>query len=255
MNIEEKRKEVIKENFPMKKILIAICTLIIGIWFMYMFITNIINSEDYDEDWQDILVMIGLTCLGISIYILNDYFHNVILKPKKEVMYLDNKNKYICVYVNKKGRRFAYKKDDSKEEGKYYTVLKTKDYIYDVLEEVSENNNWASEILDKKEDSDKLLSSSMDIMGLMLLIIIILPLSYIATEKTSIANSSWYIPILCLSVSTITTIAFIITKVIHSLLKKIGININDTSIVFITAMCIAISILYIFGKVILKLNF
>ena len=65
---------------------------------------------------------------------------NIILKPHKDILFLKKNDHTDIYFIDKNGKRYNYDFGyDMLEEG-YYNVLKTHNYIYDVLEKT--NDTW-----------------------------------------------------------------------------------------------------------------
>lgn len=99
----------------MVSIMMIICTLymIYQKWLpLYIFCT--------------VLNFIGIKCWY-------DYFCNVIIKPKEEILYLIEKNGNRYIFINNKRKRFIVTRTRDYELNKFYLVLKTKDYIIKII--------------------------------------------------------------------------------------------------------------------------
>lgn len=142
MDLKVKRKEIRKKYFSIQGL--AAVSILGGVGLLFLFFSGIfgVKSIDmlYDCVYQNgITIIFGGFFLSVSLYCWLVFFLNIIIKPKKEVLYL-YRNEYNEVYfISRKGKRFICDKDNLKE-GCYYCVLKTHHYIYEVLEEV--NDNW-----------------------------------------------------------------------------------------------------------------
>ena len=76
---------------------------------------------------------------GVSWYCWIGFFFNVIPLPKKEILYLNKIDKGKAIFFNKKGKEFNYRSNQiDLIENSYYYVLKTHDYIYEILERTNE---------------------------------------------------------------------------------------------------------------------
>ena len=56
----------------------------------------------------------------------------MVIKPKKDVLYLISKKNNICTFIDKRGKSFFFK-DNNYIVEKFYVVLRTCDSIYDIL--------------------------------------------------------------------------------------------------------------------------
>ena len=140
MDLKQKRKEIRKEYFPREGIIIVTFLCVIGI-FMVKY-SGVLYVENYDMLYNciaknGILVIGGSFFIFIFLYCLLLFIRNIIIRPKREVLYLLYKEKKEVVFVSKKGKKFECDTEKDLIEEHYYTVLKTYDYIYDICEESS----------------------------------------------------------------------------------------------------------------------
>ena len=147
--MEEKRKQILKQNYHPQGIIILTILFCFG---MYIILSSKILEVKNVNMLFDILskycyeLCFAIYFVFLFIYILSSYILNFLVKPKKEVLYLYDNSFGSSIFINKKGKKFKVPFCD-KEKGKYYYVLKTKDYIYDVLEENFENHEgWSKQI-------------------------------------------------------------------------------------------------------------
>lgn len=142
MNINLKRKEIMQQYLSPEGI--ALISSLGGLGFLFMYISGLFNVEDLDMLYEciynnSILIAASLLFLGIFVYYWISFFLNII-PPKKEVLYLNEIDNGIAVFLNKKGKKFYYRINQTNlTEKLYYRVLKTKDYIYEILEKTNEN--------------------------------------------------------------------------------------------------------------------
>lgn len=147
--MKDRRKQIINENYPLGGMLLIPLFLVFGI---YCIIDSNILSVNSKEmlyavlSKNTIVLCVGIVFIATFLLILISFVLNVIIKPKKEILYFydieDNKS----IFINKKGKKFKTL-DWQKEPKKYYYVLKTKDIIYEVLEECNEIiDDWNKEI-------------------------------------------------------------------------------------------------------------
>lgn len=142
MNINLKRKEIMQQYLSPEGI--ALISSLGGLGFLFMYISGLFNVEDLDMLYEciynnSILIAVSLLFLGIFVYYWIGFFLNII-PPKKEVLYLNEIDNGIAVFLNKKGNKFYYRINQTNlTEKLYYYVLKTKDYIYEILEKTNEN--------------------------------------------------------------------------------------------------------------------
>ena len=116
-----------------------------GLGLIFIIMSGIFNIKSTEMFYEcilknGILVIFGLFFFIISLYCWISFFQNIILFPKKEILYLSEIYKNKSIFINKKGKKFVFK-NCKKETNKYYYVMKTHDYIYEVLDECKENLN------------------------------------------------------------------------------------------------------------------
>ena len=143
MNIKEKRKEIRKINFPSGGMIIVSVLGISGLFLIYLSGIFGASSIEMVHDCiskNGMIIIFGLFFLFILLYCWISFFFNVIIPPRKDILYLyKNKNNELY-FINKKGKKFTYY-NIKVLENRYYYVLKTRDYIYEILEETYAN--WA----------------------------------------------------------------------------------------------------------------
>lgn len=88
----------------------------------------------YQEINGIILIVIGIFFLAVGIYCWFLYICNVIIKPKKEILYLLKKEKNINEFIDVKGRIYYYNSKKEYELQRFYSVLKTRNDIKKVIE-------------------------------------------------------------------------------------------------------------------------
>lgn len=141
MNLKQKRKEIRKKHFATGGLIIVSILGFIGM--LLVFFTGIFNVKNINMLYDCLLhngvfIIFGVFFFIVSVYVWMLFFFNTIIKPKKEILYLDNKENDKVWFLDKKGKKFIYNKSDI-ETGCHYYVLKTRDYIYEILEEANEN--------------------------------------------------------------------------------------------------------------------
>lgn len=134
----EKRKRRIKKKYFSTGAFVMITILgIIGVGLIYFSLKNIFVSKSLGFGMA---IIVGLFFTLISVYCWILYFLNIILKPHKDVLFLKKIEHTDIYFIDKKGKRYNYDFGyDMLEEG-YYNVLKTHNYIYDVLKKT--NDTW-----------------------------------------------------------------------------------------------------------------
>lgn len=129
--------------FPVGGLIIASFLGIFG--FGFIMLSGIYKVRSLEELYQIIsnngFVLIVMTFFFIiAIVIWIAFIQNILVKPKKDILFLykSGNTKY---FLDRKGKKYDNYECDKKEY-KYYYVLKTRDYVYEVLQESknSENN-------------------------------------------------------------------------------------------------------------------
>lgn len=143
MNI--KRKEIRQRHFATGGLIIVSILGCVGM--LLIFLSGIFNIKNLSMLYvcvseNGIMIIFGLFFFIVFLYCWLLFFLNVIIKPKKEILYLyKNKNNEVY-FINRKGKKFECENHNIKENH-YYYVLKTRDYIYEILGESNEIfNNW-----------------------------------------------------------------------------------------------------------------
>jgi len=143
VNIDLKRKEIRKNHFPTGGLIVISILGIIGLLMIYF--SGIFSIRDLNMlceciSKNGISVIFGSFFFAISLYAWIIFYFNIILPPKKEVLYLNKINDDEALFLNEKGNSFSYKKDNNiLEENTFYFVLKTRNYIYQILKKTNEN--------------------------------------------------------------------------------------------------------------------
>lgn len=132
------------ERYDWQGMVIITVLMIIGISIIYFTWDGMeINLENfYNYIYKNGMVLIfSLFFIGVGLYCWKMFFNNVIIKPKKETLYLKNIENDIYSFIDSKGKKYMYTSIDTREFnlGKYYTVMKTKDTIKEILEISNDN--------------------------------------------------------------------------------------------------------------------
>lgn len=135
------RKEIRKKYFSSSGMIIVTFLGIMGFLMVYFPWKEIMDTEPSIYDGiskHGIMIIFGSFFFLVTLYCWILYFLNVILPPKKETLYLLKKEdeKY---FINRKGKRIDYY--SSKKEltpNCYYSVLKTHNYVYKILDKTIE---------------------------------------------------------------------------------------------------------------------
>lgn len=93
------------------------------------------NIYNYVYIYKVVLIF-PLFFILVGLYCLKAFFSNVVIKPKKETLYLKNVERDIYSFIDSKGKKYMYTAIDIREfnVGKYYIVMKTKNIIKEVLD-------------------------------------------------------------------------------------------------------------------------
>lgn len=116
-------------------LIISILMIIGGIILYFTGCGNINNFNDlynyiYSHGFEAI-ISVFFIAVGLYCWVL--FINNVIIKPKKEILYLFEIDDTVCCFLNKKGKKF-YFNNDNYDVNKYYEVLKTHDNIKEVID-------------------------------------------------------------------------------------------------------------------------
>lgn len=140
MALKSRRKELKRKFFsPLGLITISILG-ISGILLMYYSGIFPVNSTETNTSKNGTMLIAGAFFSLTAIYCWVLYFLNIVVKPCEEVLYLTTDKSDEKYFINRKGRKINYDLDIDKFEEGYYRVLKTNDYIYQVLDKT--NDRW-----------------------------------------------------------------------------------------------------------------
>lgn len=135
MNLELKRTKIRKKYFSTLGLLL-ISILGIGSILMLYYL-NIFEVRNLDMLYTyiskyGILIILCIFFFVTSVYVWILFFLNIIVKPKKEILYLNRIEDNELIFINKKGKKFIYEYNNLKPNC-YYYVLKTHNYIYEIV--------------------------------------------------------------------------------------------------------------------------
>lgn len=138
------KKDIKNNHFPTMGMIII--TVLGSVGILLIKISNILKVENYKMLYDCISkdgmsVIFGLFFIFVCLYCWYLYFMNVIKNPKKEILFLIRREKDNSIFVNKNGKIFIVN-SCNKLENKYYYVIKTNDYICEILNECNEVNLW-----------------------------------------------------------------------------------------------------------------
>jgi len=148
LNLKRKkiRKKIRKKHFSTDALVTVSILGVIGLLMVYF--SGIFAIDDLNMLYDCIskngtIIIFGMFFFFISLYCWILFFFNIILPPKKEILYLCKKDNNKAYFLDKKGKKFDYNINKKiMEENCYYYVLKTHNYIYEVLEKTGES--WIS---------------------------------------------------------------------------------------------------------------
>lgn len=137
----------IGNKYPWQGMLIITILMVVGV--IILFISGVTNISNFNDLYNYInnhgfLAIISLFFIGVGFYCWYSYITNVIIKPKEEILYLNNIEDNICEFINKKGQKFFYY-DNNYRLNTFYLVLKTKNKIDKVIKETSAGFNLPKE--------------------------------------------------------------------------------------------------------------
>ena len=114
----------IKKMYPLGGMILVTTLMLIGI-LLILFVGEVP------------IYLFGVFVIGVGLYCWYGYICNVLIKPKEKVLYLDKVEDNEYFFINEKGKKISYKTKSKKkyETDKFYVVLKTKDYILNILRE------------------------------------------------------------------------------------------------------------------------
>ncbi|MBE6149052.1 MAG: hypothetical protein E7167_06190 [Firmicutes bacterium] len=143
MDLDLKRKEIRKKFFSTGGLIIVSILGVFGVLLVYF--SGIFNIDNLNTLYDclsknGILIIFGTFFFSVSLYCWILFFCNIILPPKKDVLYLCSKDNNEFYFLDKKGKSYDYDINKNNfEENCYYYVLKTRNYIYKIVGKASEN--------------------------------------------------------------------------------------------------------------------
>jgi len=114
-----------------------IITILMVVGLIILNTTGINNLNNFNDlynyiDVHGFAAIISLFFIGVGVYCWYSYITNVFIKPKEEILYLNNIENNVCEFINKKGKKFFYY-DNNYQLHKFYEVLKTKNKIDNII--------------------------------------------------------------------------------------------------------------------------
>ncbi len=138
-----KIENIRKNNYSIGTMILTIAFGLIGLLFIYS--SGVFSLKSwallYDCIYEHPIEIIwGLFFIIISIYNLTFYLLNFVLPPKKEVVYLSKTRENGIYFLDKKGKKYEYNMHKKNIKwNSYYKVIKTHNFILDILDEASED--------------------------------------------------------------------------------------------------------------------
>lgn len=134
------KEELRKKYFSTGGMVILTLLGIVGL--ILFFSSGILNAKSWEMVYEclknnGVIIVFGLFFSFVSFYSWIGYFRNIVLKPKREILFLYEKEGNAAFFLNSNGKSFTLD-FCTKQSNKYYEVIKTKDYILEVLEESNE---------------------------------------------------------------------------------------------------------------------
>lgn len=134
----------IKEMFPIGGLVVISILMIVSVFMIFLANKILAITGGFSP-----IYIFAVFFIIIGIWLWYKYITNIFIKPKKEILYLtdkegkihhglNDKKKYNYWFINKKGKNFYINTNDIYELNKFYLVLKTKDYIIEVIEVYNE---------------------------------------------------------------------------------------------------------------------
>lgn len=149
MDIEQKRKEIRLQYFSTGGMIVVSILGIVG--FLMVYFSGIFEAKSMEMIYKCIfrngmLIIFGAFFFFIFLLCVFLYFSNVIMKPKKEVLFLVEMDGLEPYFIDKKGKKYEYDGDKNNIHTGYYNVIKTRNYILGV--EGNTNDSWP--VIEKK---------------------------------------------------------------------------------------------------------
>ena len=140
MDIGKRKEEIRKAHFSSGAMTIISILGLVGL--VFVIISGIFNVSDYETfikciSDNGIQIIFGTFFFLLCLFCWYLYYVNVCVDPKKELLYLE-KEDGLYKFINKKGKKIYYDNNDL-EPYKYYYVLKTKSYVYEVLNQTTDS--------------------------------------------------------------------------------------------------------------------
>lgn len=141
MDLKTKRKEIRKEYFFNSGLIVISVLGLIGVLMIYY--SGLFNIKNYEMLYDciaknGIMIIFGSFFFIIFLCYIIFLLLNLVLKPKEEVLYLQNYKNNEMLFLNKKGKKFIYNGDKNLKVNNYYNVLKTHNIIYEVVNQTTD---------------------------------------------------------------------------------------------------------------------
>ena len=151
MDLKDRKKIIRKIHFPIEGFIITNTLCLVGIYIIYL--SGILDSKNITMLYNKILsigppIVVAIFFIIINLFVWIMFFINIIMRPKKETVYfyriknndMNSRNNIIEYFVDKKGKKYYYGfSTDNIENNCYYSVMKTHDYIYEIIEKTEDD--------------------------------------------------------------------------------------------------------------------
>ena len=134
------------DYYPIAGILIITVLGLINMGFIIS--TGIFSVSSYNEfivifEKTGFFIIVGGFCIFCAVLCWINFVLDVILKPKEEILFLyeeevkdsDETEEKTMKFLDRKGRKFYFDTNSKFKVGKYYSVLKTHNYICEIIGE------------------------------------------------------------------------------------------------------------------------
>lgn len=144
MNLKSKRKKISEIFSTIGAIIFTIVLGGFGILMVHH--SGLFSVNDYNMLYECFFkagdsIIFGTFLFLVSLYLFVFILSDLLLPPKKEILYLKEFDDDSAIFLSKKGKKFYYRIDQKKlKEKSYYYVLKKHEYITEVLE--STKGTW-----------------------------------------------------------------------------------------------------------------
>ncbi len=142
MDIDNRLKMVRKLHFETGGLIVASVLGFFGLSFLIFSFFVVVGYFGEIYSILGLLLIFGVFFFFLSLYIWYKFFINIILKPKKEVLFLEKDEDDELCFIDRKGRFIEYDEEINLKENCYYDVIKTADYVLLIIGE--SHGDWTS---------------------------------------------------------------------------------------------------------------